>query len=271
MTDQQLIAKIKDLKKIKPENQWLSLTRQHFVNELELKKAVKVSNSFADWFWYHRLQPAVLSMSLLLILGGGPVLTLKAAQSSLPGEWLYPVKKITEQVQAKIVSDDKKAQIQFEFATRRLEELSKITSDSLKPIDKSIKTKEVINDLKTNLTQASAAVKNLPKEKIAAMAQKTKKIEQNLNQAKADLSQNKDQVLNNAKDVLAQAEKIVEDVNGQLAAVLVEIEQERIASSTEALIEEKIEGIKEKIDINLEEKINSLNPLNETTTPVLIK
>lgn len=246
MTEKQLIEKIKTLKQAKPSSEWLALTRQDLIDQLIEGTELKPSNSFFDWFWFHRLQPAILAACLVLIMFGGPFLTVMASQTSLPGDLLYPIKRITERAQVRIASDEAKAQIQVDFAFRRIEELDKITTDSFSEQEKTAKTKEVINDLTSNLTEASLAVKNMSKEEVAIMAKKTKKIKQ-------DLSEAKDEIPLAAHQELAEAEIAAEDINNQIRAVLVgdEEETDEVATSTDEIIEDEIdEIIKEESEDN---------------------
>jgi len=116
--------------------------------------------------WLKQPQAFALTVCLALIFFGGPWMTIKASQSSLPGELLYSVKKISEGVQTTIVSDGGKAGLQAEFAGRRLEELNKITYDSSSSEEKTEKSGVVVNKFKDNLAQISQNVSMGSKDEI---------------------------------------------------------------------------------------------------------
>jgi hypothetical protein len=60
-----------------------------------------------------------------LILFGGSGVTVFAAQSSLPGDTLYPVKQTVENTRAAAISGaDEKAELELAYAEQRLEEIS---------------------------------------------------------------------------------------------------------------------------------------------------
>jgi len=270
MTDKKLLRKIKGLKNISPEPNWLSSKRQDLINHIaEDEKEFRTLDSFFGWFWYHRLQPGILAVCMLLIVGAGPLLTVKAAQSSLPGDFLYGIKKTTERVQMSITSEDNKAQIQVDFASRRLEELEKITATTDETEEKTIKTKEVISDLKENIAQASQSVKNTSKEQVALIAKKTQKIKEDLDKVKEEINED-------AQEVVAEAKQAVEDANEMIMAILIDVEED-IASTTEDIIEEVKEEIEEKTDIEFitgDEEIENLQTddmMHETTTEDILE
>ena len=143
----------------------------------------------------------------------GPWLLVKASQPSLPGETLYSVKKISEQFQTKVASEKTKTQLQMEFASRRLDELNRITSDSLTSEENSEKVKEVVNSLKGNLASASVYVSRMDMEKAIIVAKKTQKI-------KEDLDKTKEEASAELKNDLAEAEKSIKEINNQVLTVL---------------------------------------------------
>lgn len=75
----------------------------------------------------NKYMPIVAVALILAILGGG---TSFAAEGSLPGDLLYPVKvKVNEQVAAALrVSDDSKARFQAELAEKRLKEANALAA-----------------------------------------------------------------------------------------------------------------------------------------------
>ncbi len=90
---------------------------------LQLKMAEVGKPRRASWF---SLQPrwalAVVTMMLVFVVGGG---TFLAADSSMPGSPLYPVKIFTENVSLKLAgSDAEKAELSLAFADRRVAEMN---------------------------------------------------------------------------------------------------------------------------------------------------
>ena len=231
MNDQELIKKIKKLKQIKPSGEWLNSTRHNLTAQISFEEEKKTG--FFNWLY----QPHnfALAVCLIAIFAGGPWLMIKASQASLPGEALYSVKKITENVQATVASESSKTKLQFEFAQRRLEELNKITEDSVsseKKEEKAEQTKKVISDFKDKLAGASLHVSKISKEEAVEVAKKAKKIKEELDRTKEEISLEIQEIQNE----LAEAEKQIEEINYQILTVLTkEIEEitEKGATTTD--------------------------------------
>jgi hypothetical protein len=69
--------------------------------------------------------PIIAGIIIVALLAGGG--TTLASQSSLPGDTLYPVKLVTENVQtAMAFNPEKKVELEAKFANRRLEEIQKL-------------------------------------------------------------------------------------------------------------------------------------------------
>lgn len=76
-------------------------------------------------FPMRRLVPAFLILSLLLTSGG----TVFASQVSLPGETLYPVKLLSENVRIAVaLTPSKKAELQVEYAAERTKEIDVVVA-----------------------------------------------------------------------------------------------------------------------------------------------
>jgi hypothetical protein len=91
--------------------------------KLQLKMAEASKPRRASWF---SLQPRwalpVMAAMLVFVIGGG---TFLAADSSMPGSPLYPIKLFTEDISLKLAgSDTEKAELALAFADRRLTEMN---------------------------------------------------------------------------------------------------------------------------------------------------
>jgi len=253
MTDREIIRKIQQLKEIQPSQEWLDLTRQKLLSRTVLwtePKELSLRDFLMGYLGYFKLA-AVMAGALVLLIGG-PWLVVKASQPSLPGEMLYSIKKATERIQAGVASDESKAQLQVEFAGRRLEELTKINEDSLSPEEKTEKVEQVVSDFQDNLAGASLHVSKISKEKAVAIAKTTKKLKENL-------AKTKEEVPLAVQEKLAQAEKVMAEINHQILAVLVKGDQEGIGQAATTTDEEIL------IFLELEEE--SLT--NETSTEII--
>ncbi len=218
--------KIKKLDQIKPSKDWLSSTRRSLEAQIDFDLATNPVHSGIRFLnWLKQPQTTALVLCLALIVMGGPWLLVKASQASLPGEWLYSVKKANEGIQVRIASDDNRGQLQLEFASRRVEELIKIARESANDQENSIKAQAIIAGLKDNLAQASVYANMLSKEEALNVAKQTKRIEQDLDRTKENAPQQ-------LKDELAEAEKAVNQISQEILASLTKEDQQNSTSAT---------------------------------------
>jgi len=234
--EQDLIKKIKQLRKIQPSSKWLDLTRHNLVSQISFEEDDR------GWLSRLQLQPAALTICLLLIFTAGPWLAIKASQASLPGEILYSVKKAAEGVQSTVTSENNKAQLQVEFAGRRIEELTKITEDSFSEEEKVERARQVVNDLKDNLVGVTSHLDNISKEKALAVAKETKKIRE-------ELDKTKEGVPLEVQNDLEEAEKAVARIDSQILAVLVEDSQESAEGTATTTQDQEILIFLEETDL----------------------
>ena len=101
---------------------------------LRLKMAEVGKPRRASWWGLQpRWASAAVAVMLVFVLGGGAVL---AADSSMPGSPLYPIKIITENISLKLASSDiEKAELSLTFADRRVEEMDYMMANSKYNID----------------------------------------------------------------------------------------------------------------------------------------
>jgi len=214
MTDKELIKNLRKLDKIQPSKHWLVLLRRNLVAQIDYDIKRERSERFDFLFgWLGSFQSAALAVSLIFILFVGPWLTIKASESSLPGDLLYSVKKASENVQKTVANSQEKPRLQVEFAGRRLEELSKLNY-STDSSEKTEKSREVIVDFKDSLASVSQQIKSISsRDKAVVVAQETRKLKENLAKAKGEMP-------SEIKGDIAEAEKSIEKINEEILAVL---------------------------------------------------
>jgi len=127
MTEKDLIAQIKQLKEIKPRKDWVVFTKkQIFEGDAKVRSGLPVFglNEVFDGLrviFDHRF--AFASLTVIIVLIG----TFGFAQNSLPGNWLYSVRKATEQGQKPFISE---SEFNLKIAKNRLEDLSKVVHNN---------------------------------------------------------------------------------------------------------------------------------------------
>jgi len=122
MTEKQLIGKIRKLRQIEPRKNWVVLTKRRILGEPPTMGSLILDtlNVFPRLILQYKL--AFATLMLIGVLAG----TFGFAQNSLPGDFLFPLKKITERGRAIFISKTEEPKMELEFANKRLEELVQI-------------------------------------------------------------------------------------------------------------------------------------------------
>ncbi len=142
MTDTELIQKIQELKQIKPKQDWaFSAKNQILSQEVEKKPSVMsefvasarvIFSNSARYYNPAFLKPTFALTACFAVFVGVFGLT----QSAMPGNVLYPIKKVAETAQVNFSPEHQKAEAHLRLANDRLEDLKKIAESnkmSLKP------------------------------------------------------------------------------------------------------------------------------------------
>jgi len=166
MEEKELIGKIRGLRQIKPNRDWVSLTKSQILGEEK-----KYTSLFL--FPVLKLRPVYAGLIAVLILFG----LIGFAKNSLPGDLLYPIKKIAQKSRAVFVSEEEKPAFQLKLANQRLEDLTKASTKNLAP---------TINEFQANISEAAKTISKIDAttsdpivtKKIVEEAQKLKKNKQ---------------------------------------------------------------------------------------------
>lgn len=127
MIEKDLIAKIKELRQIKPRQDWVVLTKQKILSEKPEFVRDRVSIGFEEilagikFIFSHKLAFATLT-AVFVLIG-----TFGFAQNSVPGDLLYSVKKITEQTQRTFIPEK---EFNIKIVNNRLDDLIKIAQSN---------------------------------------------------------------------------------------------------------------------------------------------
>lgn len=199
MTEKELIGEIRRLRQIKPNKDWVVLTKNQILGQEE-----KYSN-FVSIFRVLFSKPAYASLVFVFLLFG----FFAISQNSLPGEILYPIKKITEKTQAVFVSENDKPKYTLEIASKRLEELNQIAQ----------------------------------KNEVKKIAPAIQEFQANLSRAAENLSKTKNSDVLEIVSEIKRIKETKENIESSLATVIGESEMREIDSALLQLIEREIEDL----------------------------
>ena len=114
MTEKELIGKIRELRQIQPKRDWVILTKNQILGGVEVRPQ--------PFLFFRPAYAGLIGLMVIFVLFG----LFGFAQNSLPGDFLYPLRKITEKSRLIFVSETEKPAFQLEQVNKRLEDLNHI-------------------------------------------------------------------------------------------------------------------------------------------------
>ncbi len=158
-----VIEQLKELKTIKPRPEWIESQRDLLLSQITRQNTEKNgSNLFNYWLLFKSVLPTgfvkfiarpvgVLSAVAVLLFGSG-VFGVNASKSSLPGDFLYPVKLTSEKVKVGLAeSGEEKAKAHVAIAEERVREIEKIVQVERSSETKKNKVKIAADGLKKEM------------------------------------------------------------------------------------------------------------------------
>ncbi len=158
-TEKQLIEQIIALKEIKPRKEWAVLLKSQILIEKRVEanvinqpeaKSVGILDILSSIFFQRKLAYS-FAVVLLMILGA-----FGFAQNTVPGDLLFPVKKIAEQSQAALTGHTGIKQ-NVVFLNNRINDLVQVTREG-----KDNNVSSAINEIKANATELVKDLKDNP-------------------------------------------------------------------------------------------------------------
>ncbi len=174
ITERQLINRIKELKDIKPQEDWVALAKKNVLGEEMSKKQIFI-NPFPFF------KPIVATLTIFLIVFG----LFGYAQNSVPGDFLYTIKKIAEKSQFAFVSEENMPEVSLQLANRRLEELTRILETN-----QVAKLAPAINEFQASVSEAAKNISRMETTSSDSIAvqnivDKSKEIEEKVEEMRA--------------------------------------------------------------------------------------
>ena len=146
MNEQELVNKIKELKNIKPNSEWVSFTKQRILSQKQ--ESFSVLDSLGFVFNHKAIFSGVI---VFLILIG----SFGMAQRAVPGDPFFAIKKMGVKVRSVFVSKDNKLDFKLGQAQKRLDDLTKIIeANKTKKLDSAINEyQETVSDMAETLAK----------------------------------------------------------------------------------------------------------------------
>jgi len=231
MQEKDLIKELKDLKQIKPNQDWAFWLKSNILqtkpqNGLYSKPKVKLA-VFSFISKYQKIAvPSLLAFFL--------VSSFAFAQTTLPGNVLYPIKTLTQNAKIYLASENTKPLIRLEVAKARMEDLSKVENHE-KEI--SVIAKNIGKDLEI----VPEEIKKIDKKQVAL------NVSRDIQERSKDLKAMADKISLGEKE-REELNKSVEDSQSQVFALIIETTEE--INQCPSSLQNKLEGIGEYFTVN---------------------
>lgn len=174
---QDLIAQLKQLKhgEVKPRQEWLNNNRALLLSQIKNTVTPEVQKMNFDSVWnimslfvprtlvFNVVRPIAVLLVVSIVATSGWVASVDASYNALPGDWLYPAKRVGEKTQVAVAGmiGSKKTEtiLHSEFAKRRASETKQLVAS--KDPQKQEKVKESIQDLKTEIANVNQKLEEI--------------------------------------------------------------------------------------------------------------
>lgn len=273
MTNQELINKLKIVKKIQPDGTWLKLNRERLLVQIANQKTVSSSRqSLAEVFYFGQLfkqlgknfilQPIGTFVLILAVVLSGGVVKVKA-DASLPGDFLYAFKQGGQQLQMMLARRvDQKIKLQLEFTDRHLDELTQIAEQSnFATSEKEQRLKEALAIFQTDLTYLNDNLQSINSQTDASKAMAAaKKVDEKTNLYQLVLKQTERKMaIGKIQTEVRETIKAVDKTETKALTMIVSNHQQDQSQISPQEVAIRIEG-------KIKQAANDLDELDKTLT-----
>ena len=236
---QNLIAQLKQLKhgEVKPRQAWLQNNRalllSQIKNTVSSESKINLENVWNAMSLFmprpvvfNIVRPMAILVVVAMVATSGWITSVDASYNSLPGDWLYPAKRVAEKTQVAMAtmvgSKTAVTQLHAEFAKRRADETKQILGGN--DPSKQAKAQETVKDLKLEIASVNqnldeiknSATKDVSADVVQGVKQDTDSVKNTLQEVKNSLlvvaAQNTSATSTPATDAAAQTVQAVSEV-----------------------------------------------------------
>lgn len=254
----------------RPRASWLAKNKDVLMSQIvenENKQAELKRENIYYYFQYLNgltkkwfLKP-VATVALALFLMIGYTAAIGAADASLPGDFLYPVKTASERVRMALTfGDENKVQLQMDFLSRRGDELKGLVSKgdadvkNIKRVSETVnKINQDVKEVQSKLSQISLAGTPESIDLVKSIDTKTLAVKLEIAEANAQLS---DQTQKSVVAMLSEAIASIDDMADSALEVVVKNYDEGNVDVTTDQIVRRVGNRVENVDKELNEVID---------------
>jgi hypothetical protein len=190
-------------------------------------------------------------VAALLVMFTGWVGGVAAAYNTVPGDTLYPLKRVSERAQLALATDqDARARLQVEFVGRRVSEITKIVEAPAVRGDED-RLEEAVSQLRSNMRGVEVSLATLRQHSPSAAVRVAQLVGQKADEYHAVLVHAAPPVLG-SESAVQEAKNIVVDASVKAVAVIIEehangagtVSEKEVATT----VGEKIQAVSDRVD-----------------------
>lgn len=259
-----------NLDHINPRQEWLESNRAVLLSQIKntitehSKFTRKKSISERVWlgmsvflprtFVFNVVRPVVATILVVVLGAGSWIATVAASQDSLPGEWLYSAKVVTEKTQMAAVSavgaKETETSLRVDFAKRRATEARQLINSN--DPEKIKKAPEVVGNLKQEIGKVGENLKQIKQEEsvskkvsastVKSVNEKTQEIKNILKEAETSLVASINATSTASKDLSLNLAE-VKGMAGQTSVTAMEVLVDKHVKGDDSVSKEEVKEV----------------------------
>ena len=225
MQEKDLIKNLKDLKQIKPNQDWAFWLKSNILETKPQSHLYKPKVKLAIFSFISKYQKVLIPSLMAFFF----VFSFTFAQTTLPGSVLYPIKTLTQNAKIYLASENTKPVVRLEVAKVRMEDLGKVKNH-----EKEISV--IAKDIGKDLEIVSQEIKNINNAQVAL----------NTSRHIQEESKNLEELASNISlddKGMEEFDKDVEDFKSEVFAYIIETTEE--INQCPSSLENKLAGLEQ--------------------------
>jgi hypothetical protein len=251
-----------ELRSVQPGSAWVEKTREELLQKIGGTEVVQapfgervalVLKSFIPLSARSAVRgPITAVLSGLGLIIGGSMVGVSAAEQSVPGDLLFPVKLVSEQTRLVLTTDKReKVRLKGEFVNRRVDEIKKIVQTDVG--QKPERLKEATEILRRDFDTVKNQLADVSQDKPVDRVEVAKLIDQATTDAVAGLKEAKASLTSDARSQVAEVEAAAVDTSMKAVNVIIhsqtDEDSKKVVTKEELIqsISQKVEGVSDHI------------------------
>lgn len=248
MNEKDLLNKLSEFKQIKPNHDWVVWLRSNILEKNQLKtifEKPKITLANFNYKYQKTFIPVLLGLFIITSFG--------FAQTTLPGNILYPLKTLTQNAKIYLASNDDKPVVHLEVVKSRMEDLSKTQNCESEKI-------AMVKKINEDLEKVPQEIEKINKK------QKVLDVSKNIQEKSKDLNLITEKIILDEKEKQELNQKVL-DTQNKVLALIIKTEDE--INQCPSFLEENLTELSESLK-DLEKIKTLLTPDDIIQTKLLL-